>query len=405
MTVAPEPLVSFAVPTTFSPSQLAFANQCLLRAILGSDRSLPTLTAHPAAALGSVFHKLLELAVRGEIPRAGTPGADAEHALDALLERQDALIAAAWPSDPPRLRELYPPLTWRRKRRVVLDLAEKYLSGAVPRVPSNTSSAPRNAGELPLNGSWSEVQVEAPALRLRGRADLVQRSAGDVVIRDLKTGRVLGNEGEVLPHIERQMRLYGAMAHVVWPGAKVSLIVDHGIEHEVAFAEAQEAEVLAWLRNILHRLPPNSEVAVAAIATPGEACEGCAHRHLCPAYRSTAPACWRGPSQIRMPLDTWGHVVASVERDHGLVDLTIRDAAERMIKIFGLARFRVAGLGPGDEVWFFGLRTRDRRGGPEAWRHPHNFFEVPDADPYGRAWTLESFTGTQSYNRTQEVTG
>jgi RecB family exonuclease len=394
--------VSCRVPTTFSPSQLAFGDQCLLRAILGSDRSLPTLTAHPAAALGSVFHKLLELAVRGEIPRSGTPGEDAQRALDRLLDAQDALIGAAWPSDPPKLRELFPPLTWRRKRRVVLDLAEKYLSGAVARVATGTGVGTRNAKDLPLNGSWAEVQIEAPALRLRGRADLVERRDGDVVIRDLKTGRVIDRDGEVLPHIERQMRLYGAMAHVVWPSSNVSLIVDHGVEREVGFADAHETEVLAWLRTILARLPPDTDVSVEAVATPSDACEGCAHRHLCPAYRRTAPECWRGESSIRLPLDTWGQVVAFVKRDQGLVDLTIRDAAGRMVKIFGLAMFRVGGLMPGDEVWLFGLRTRDRRGGPEAWRHPHNFFEVADDDPYGRAWTLESFTAAVRSERGEE---
>ena len=85
-------------------------------------------------------------------------------------------------------------------------------------------------------------QIEALALRLRGRADMIQRTAADVVIRDLKTGRVLTNEGDVLPHIERQMRLYGAMARAIWPSADVSLVVDHGLERAVdRGAEAREA--------------------------------------------------------------------------------------------------------------------------------------------------------------------
>src|SRR4029079_16387084 len=111
----------------------------------------------------------------------------------------------------PRLREVYPPLTWRRKRRLVLDLAGRYLSGAVPRVTTTSGAGVLSARDLPSNGTWAEVQIEALSLRLRGRADLVERLDGRVVIRDLKTGRVLRSDGEVLPHIERQMRLYGAM--------------------------------------------------------------------------------------------------------------------------------------------------------------------------------------------------
>ena len=390
MTALPEPLAHCRVPAAFSPSQLAFGEQCLLRAVLGSTRDLPTLTSHPAAALGSVFHKLLELAVRNDIPREGTASEDAERMLDRLLDEGDARLAATWPGEPPRLRNVFPPLPWRRKRRVVLDLAEKYLSGAVPRATSG-ATGPRNARDLPANGSWSEVYLEAPSLRLRGRSDLIQRRAGDVVVRDLKTGRVLANDGDVLPHIERQMRLYGAMAHVVWPTAQVSLIVDHGVEREVAFAREHKADVLAWLRTVLDRLPADHDVSTGSLATPGEACEGCAHRHLCPAYQRSAPEYWRAEASVRMPLDLWGEIVSVVLRPGGLADLTIRDAAGRTVKIFGLAALRGEEVGPGDVVWLFGLRTRDKRGGPELWRHPRNYFEVADDDPFARAWTVQAF--------------
>src|SRR5262245_37103014 len=176
--------------TTWRPAEV-LAKDSLLRAVLGSARDVPALTAHPAAAIGSVFHKLLELAVRGEIPRQSTAGADAERALDRLLDEQDARLAVTWPGNPPRLRQVFPPLTWRRKRRVVLDLAEKYVSGAVPRSTVAAGDGVRSARDLPSNGNWSEVYLEAPSLRLRGRADLIERTVGNVVIRDLKTGRVL----------------------------------------------------------------------------------------------------------------------------------------------------------------------------------------------------------------------
>src|SRR5262249_30314190 len=158
-----------------------------------------------------------------------------ERALDRLLDEEDTRLVAAWPGNPPRLREVFPPLIWRRKRRVVLDLAEKYLCGALPRSTVAVGEAVRSARDLPANGNWSEVYLEAPSLRLRGRADLIERTRGYVVIRDLKTGRVLTHDGDVLPTIERQMRLYGAMAHEIWPSARVSLIVDHGVEREVEF--------------------------------------------------------------------------------------------------------------------------------------------------------------------------
>ncbi len=387
----PEPLTRCVVPAAFSPSQLALGEECLLRAVLASVRDVPKLAAHPAAALGGVFHKLLELAVRGDIPREGSASDDARAALDRLLDEEDARLATMWPGDSPRLRGLFPPLIWRRKRRVVLDLAEKYLSGTVPSAPGAPQGRTRNARGLPANGSWSEVFIEARSLRLHGRVDLIQRTGGDVVIRDLKTGRVVTTDGDILPHIERQLRLYGAMARDVWPTAAISLVVDHGVEREVGFSREQEADVRAWLRGVLERLPPDSDFAAELLATPGDACEGCAHRHVCSAYLRWAPASWRVDARSRMPLDVWGEIIGIVAHPDGLVDLTINDAGGRTIKVFGLVALRDEAVRPGDAIWLFSLRTRDKRGGPEFWRQPHNFFECADDDPFVRAWTVQAF--------------
>jgi hypothetical protein len=310
--------------------------------------------------------------------------------LDRLLGEADVRLAAMWPANPPRLQELFPPLTWRRKRRVVLDLAEKYVAGELPSLGVSFGEGIWNARELPPDGSWAEVQLEAKPLRLRGRADLIQRSHGDVIIRDLKTGRVLTNEGDVLPHIERQMRLYGAMAHVVWPSAQVSLIVDHGVEREVGFNREEETDLLSWLRGVLDRVPRDREVDAEPLANPGAACEGCTHRHICPAYRRLAPDFWS--RRVRMPLDTWGEAIAVAPRAGDLADVTLRDAAGRTVKVFGLAGFRVAETRPGDTLWIFGLRSNDKRGGPAFSHHPLNFFEVAEDDPFARAWTVQSFT-------------
>ena len=391
MTLLPEALERCRVPTVFSPTQLALAEHCLLRAVLGSSRDVPVLTSHPLAALGRVFHRVLELAVRGEIPRAGTPSEDAQRTLDRLIDEEEVRLATAWPHATPRLRELLAPLQWRQRRRAVLDLAEKYLAGSIPRAPLSHHGRPRDPKHLPPHTTWAEVQLDTPELRLRGRVDLIHRGSDDVTIRDLKTGRVVTREGEMLPHIERQMRLYGAMAHVVWPIARLSLIVDHGAEWTIEFGDEQEARLLAWLREVLGRLPADGVVETEALATPGRACDGCAHRHLCPAYRKAAPAFWIGETSTRMPLDTWGTVTGVERRADNLIDLSLRDTAHRPVRVFGLSEFRLIGVQPGDKVWLFGLNSRDKRGGIDCWRHPNNFFEAADDDRFARAWTLQTF--------------
>lgn len=391
MTPLPEPVQTCRVPALFSPSHLASGEQCALRVVLAAGRAGPALTAHPAAALGRVFHSALEMAVRGEIPRQGTPREDAERALEHLLDDEDQRIADEWTGPSPKLRELYAPLTWRRKRRNLLDLVERYLSGDLPGTGTRHGGTGRRAIDLPRTGRWSEVDLEVPSLRLRGRADLLVRIGGDVCVRDLKTGRASTRDGDVLPHIQRQMRLYGLLARALWPSARVSLFVDDGTEREVAFGEEDEANTLNWLKGLLSLLPADEMVQAEALARPGEACETCPHRHRCTAYMRIAPKVWREHSSVRMPLDTWGDVVDITTRGSGLVDLSLVDAARRTVKLFGLMESRTAGCERGDEIWLFGLRTRDRRGGPSVWRHPQNFFELSDDDLYARAWSLESF--------------
>lgn len=370
---------------------MAFGVQCVLRGVLGSTRDLPTLTSHPAAAIGSVFHRLLEMAVRGQIDQLSTPAEDADRMLEHLLDEEKARLSSAWTLPVPDLRSVFPPIIWRRKRRAVLDLAESCLSGAVPTVSALAFAGTRTAKDLPAIGCWSELRIEVPELRLAGRADLVEREPGKVTIRDLKTGRVLADDAKILPHIERQMRLYGVMARRVWPDAEVRLVVDDGNEREVSFRKEEENELVNWLNSVLLRLPSDGTVATELLATPGEACEGCAHRHLCPAYRSAAPQFWRTDTVFRLPLDTWGQLASIAPRPNAQCDLTLTDAADRTVKVFGLLESRVSELSTGDRVWLYGLRTRDRRGGPESWRHPRNFFEIADDDPFARAWTLQTF--------------
>ena len=391
MTVMPDALVQSRAPTSFSVTQLALAEECLLKGVLASARAQPSLGLHPVAVLGSVFHRLLEKSVRGEIQRAGNVREDIERVLSAMLDEEDGRLAQAWPDeDPPRLSAVHPPLTWRKKRRMVLDAAEKYLTAAVPRI-STARSPTYSAHTLPAVGRWAEFMLDAPSLRLHGKVDLLERASDVIVIRDLKSGRVVGHDGVMLPRIERQMRLYGAIAATLWPASRIRLIVDHGAEFEVAFDKVHETEVQEWLQQKLNRLPAESVFETTKIATPGVACDGCSCRHLCPAYREVAVECWRGDSPARMPLDTWGEVRSVAQRSGGRTDLTIRDAAGRMVKVFGLASFRVSTVRVGEKVWIFGLRTEEKRGGPGVWHQPRNFFEISDDDPFGRAWAVAVF--------------
>lgn len=95
-----------------------------------------------------------------------------------------------------------------------------------------------------------------------------------------------------------------------------------------------------------------------------------------------------GPANEQMPLDTWGCIQSIEVRPDGLLNLILRDAADRRVRVFGVQIRR--GLEVGVHVWFFGLATSDVPRAQAAWRQPLNFFEVAD-DGRGRAWALTVF--------------
>ena len=389
-------------PRTFSPSHIGRADECLLRAVLGSNRkraSVP-LPAPPQADLGTAFHKLLERAVRGQIERRGSPEEDARRDLDVILAEANAGFASRVPPGVVEdLRMVWRPREWLDTLRKVLDVAVRYLDragqGASPghaKPGIGTHSPKWDFDSLPSNGAWAEVSIRAPELRLSGQADLVEKSPSGTIIRDLKTGRVMEPDGTVQPHIERQLRLYGLMARAKVPSSPVRLFVDDGSEREISFGETEAAEVHVWLDSVIAQAPADVDVPAAKIATLGPACVGCGFRHVCPTYRSSAPDLWTTGAPHRLPLDVWG----IIEHIESTADATrrvrLRDAAGRRVAVSGIHPARVEGLGSGAELHLFGLRTRDHTGSPEAARHPRNFFESDPADGYARAWSLAAFT-------------
>jgi hypothetical protein len=92
-----------------------------------------------------------------------------------------------------------------------------------------------------------------------------------------------------------------------------------------------------------------------------------------------------------MPTDLWGAVYERRHRPDGLVDLTIRDDSGRVSRVFGIDPSHIESVSTGDRVWLFGLGARRQRIGTGRWKHPVNFFEIADDDPFARAWSLEVF--------------
>jgi hypothetical protein len=143
---------------------------------------------------------------------------------------------------------------------------------------------------------------------------------------------------------------------------------------------------------VTQRLPTGVPLEAERLAFMGPGCMACNRRHICPVYRSNAPGLWTH-TEHQLPLDTWGSVEGVDRRADGSLNLILRDAADRRVRVFGVqAR---AGIEVGAKLWFFGLESSDISRAKGAWRQPQNFFEVAD-DGRRRAWSLAIFGPSSS---------
>jgi len=235
------------------------------------------------------------------------------------------------------------------------------------------------------------VSICDEELRLAGRMDLVEKKGNKVVIRDFKTGRVKNGEGEILPHIKRQLRLYGLMVKRATPRADLELIVEGQQEYVVSFNREIIAQTEARVRRLVSSLPKGKTIAAADLAQPGAGCASCCHRHVCDAYLRNAPARWENETSYRLPSDIGGTVESITGHSEELIDLVLHDEAGRRVKIFDLAREHAQGIHENIRLWFFGLKTYPGRHAADSWRHPLNFFEVSLDKTFKRAWTLRIY--------------
>ncbi len=247
--------------------------------------------------------------------------------------------------------------------------------------------------DLGAKGRWPEVDIEAPAHRLAGRMDLVEKLPNRrVLVRDFKTGRTNDHAGTMLAHIVTQMRLYALAIAEIDPGALVELRVSDATDHKVPVDTLLLEETATWLESVLAGLPAGRIVSSDDLASPGPECALCQYRLACPTYLRDAPRLWKsGTDRDRMPFDIWGEVLAITSEDNRW-KVDILDAAGRRVRLSPLDdRHRdIDRLRPGKRLWAFGLAAMvfPVRG---RWYHPRNFYELPSERNQSRAWSSVIF--------------
>jgi PD-(D/E)XK nuclease superfamily len=276
-----------------TPSGAPGLEGCLLRAAYGSDpefaREVPS---SPAARLGNVCHRVLELAGAGALQ----PAPDHERrdsfetvwreAIESELDRSRANpLERHWP-DPER---------WHgySMRKV----ATRHLAHRVATAVAETAPAPGHGRGTESPQILHEHSQAAFAGRLRGRADVIRRN-GTVRIEDYKTGSIF-EEGtdELKVSYRKQLLLYAVLEQAesgIWP-SQASLIP---LEGEPETIEVDPDEALASADIAIAALDRyNSAIshddALPALGNPShDACRFCPFASRCPAFWSAIDPSW-----------------------------------------------------------------------------------------------------------------
>ncbi len=324
-----EPVSRLVVPATLGPTQLARAASCQLSGLLGavhlaSDRLPPD----PRAFIGTILHRVVEDSYRGRICGNGTPAELIAGHLASLFRQKGEDLAGG---------ELahYVPLGDTITYAEYLDRSTRARKRAVDcyREPSP------QRGEAPAEGlAGVERLLVSKSLGVAGRADVVEETATEVVVRDLKTGSVRDRDG-IAPHVAFQLRVYALLAQECRPGKRVRIFVDHAVSEELPWGPTEELAIRGELERIRAALPPGAAVDARQIASVGEACRWCDFRHVCPAFREEAPQLW---STVGLPYVPPQDVAGTLEdapkaRENG-VSLRLCDLAGRPVSIVGLSR-------------------------------------------------------------------
>jgi hypothetical protein len=392
----PEAIETITRIHPFHVSALGFADSCLLRAAVPSSDVAATqaLPHGPAAELGTISHSVLaELTVRD------LSETELSDAVESLLENQLAHAEERLSKEPRHrryadLRSTKTSLQWQAYKAGLIRSASLSNVRPKPAAVRLDNAHRRESPEAIISGV--ERGVSSEKLDLTGRIDRIVRGRnGETEIVDYKTKLKLDALGDVPKEVRIQLELYGLLVamHEHGPSIRLRVSVIGGGEFQVPLGDQWKLKRLEWLKQLAGRVPKNVEVRADELAVPSPNCVGCHIRHQCSSYLEAAPSAWKQRTlAIPWPLDTWGDVIKVDIAQGGQLNILLRDAAGRLVRVTGLlSAFVESPIRSGDKLWCFSLHTGKPPQTSTATPHPANFFETPTDRRGKRAYSLAVF--------------
>ncbi len=295
-----------------SPSRYSALQSCALREIWASNRQAPLLPIPPAAHVGMIGHKLLELAFSRRIADEDTMQS---YWASEVMEQEEKMKNNV-------LEKHLVPLSihannYRVKQVMIYNLVRPLFTKIVSQA-------------VAIKKEETELWVQTKDGKVGGRIDLVKHTPEGVCIIDYKTGTITdsGSHGVTIKGAyQNQLKMYAFLYFIsrgIWP-SKLVLIGLNQCQYEVPFDknECQSMINIAtdYLDDLNSRIDVGLDPDVFAEPSP-ENCKFCSFRPACKNY-------WlKRESQSGWPTDFQGLITEKRLLGNGLFKVTLKSQKE-----------------------------------------------------------------------------
>lgn len=307
-----------------SPSRYTATQACLLREVWTAAGNEPLLPPSPLAELGSVIHRLLEAAGRGQLHGGKKEKVDATWD-ELVLDAERNMAGSTLRQHQVPMSKSIPDFQVRKLR--ACRRAAKIAHDAFRACDGRPRQSPQYTG--------FELWVESDDGQVGGYIDRVTMTEEGVVLCDYKSGAVLDSgtgdgSGEPKRAYKVQMELYAALYRLksgVWP-IRLEIVPLQDTPLEVRFdpenAERLLEEASTFLRSANKRIAEveNGSTEISDLASPkGMNCRLCLFRPACQAYWIAK----RKESQEKWPVDVEGFLRETTSLRNGKVCMKIAE--------------------------------------------------------------------------------
>lgn len=284
------PAISIKPILRISPSRYYTFQLCNLREILAAGGHPALLPLPPSARIGSVVHKIIEMANGGKI-------------------RNEIQFNEAWQIEIRKSEEIMISNPLERHLVPLEETADDYEVKKFMALQMISAFFSDRRKQVSQQGRrHQEVWLETKDNKIAGKIDSIQETSEGTVIADYKTGCIIDEKhGKPKEEYQQQLKFYAALYfenYNIWPKKLVLVGIDQSV-HEILFSKADCISLLDQAKKLLI---DTNELILSGLspddfATPSpEACRYCLFRPGCQKY-------WQARQETEdWPIDLIGRI-------------------------------------------------------------------------------------------------